>query len=235
MAETAPGATTPVSEGDAGHEGPPSGFRLPTPGNWFDLDLDPRTRNQSIAQLVDSRLGGDPTLGRRRDEMVRLLRRVAREAAEHNALFASMLSELVENQPMAAGVNVTVAPITVDRGATAVNDPRAVQAALGEASHDPAADGERPEVRLVQLAAGPAVRVSGMRSTQLPGGGDQSLLTSEVQYFLPVPGSSLMAVITFSTPTVALADRFAELFDAMAAGFEFFWDGAGGVTAAGSS
>ncbi|MEA2670250.1 MAG: hypothetical protein QOG45_470, partial [Chloroflexota bacterium] len=28
---------------------------------------------------------------------------------------------------------------------------------------------------------------------------------------------------------------FAELFDAMAAGFEFFWDGAGGVTAAGSA
>jgi hypothetical protein len=226
MAEARTSATTPVSGGGAGHDGPPSGFRLPTPGNWFDLDLDPRTRNQSIAQLVDSRLGGDPSLSRHRDELVRLLRRVAREAAEHNAVFASMLSEFVEGQPMAAGVNVTVAPITVDRGGTAVNDPEAVQAALSVASRDRAADGEQREVGIVELAAGRAVRVSGLRTTQLPGGGHQSLMTSEVQYFLPVPQTNLMSVITFSTPTVALADRFAELFDAMAAGFEFFWDDA---------
>ncbi|MGH7747784.1 MAG: hypothetical protein ACREQ5_23945, partial [Candidatus Dormibacteria bacterium] len=85
----------------------------------------------------------------------------------------------------------------------------------------------RADVQVVELPAGRAVRVSRMRSTDIPGT-DGSLLTSEVQYLLPVPASTAMAVLTFSTPTIALADRFAELFDLMAERFEFVWDGGPG-------
>lgn len=39
-----------------------------------------------------------------------------------------------------------------------------------------------------------------------------------------MPSTSAIAVFTYNTPTVALADRFAELFDVIAERFEFVWD-----------
>jgi hypothetical protein len=199
----------------------PTGFRIPTPGNWFDLDLDPRTRNQSIADLVDSRIATTPEIAERRQELVRLLRRVAREAAEGGAIFASMVSEIVTGTGMSASVLVVVRAVTADGPAEApLTDPASLAGAVaaGRETGDGARD--QPDVGVVELGCGRAVRVAGRREHELPGT-SQSLLTWEVQYFIPVPSTELIMVVTFSTPALSFAEPFTGLFDTMAERLEF--------------
>lgn len=198
-------------------QAPPAGFRLATPGNWFTLDLDPATRNQSIARLVNARIADFPQIAERRQEIIRMLRGAAREAAEHEVAFVSMMAEAADGPGMSASLTVVITPVAADDdGGGPVTDVESLRASLAGRSAPP----QRVDVGCVELPAGTAVRLCGLRENDLPGGGE-SVVTSMVQYFIPVPDSAAFAVVTFSTPTLALAGPFTELFDAIASTFEF--------------
>lgn len=199
----------------------PMGFRLPTPGNWFDLDLDPGTRNQSIAAMVDARVAQSPAAVHNRQVLVRLLRRTAREAEQGGMVFASMMSEVAEGVPVSASATVTLRTATAPNGLGPISDPGDVAGYLR--SDDEGIGGQQGEVRVVDIPAGRAVRLQGIQEGDVSGLAS-GVVTLVVQYFIPVPGTPSLAVLTFATPTLALAEPFIGLFDAMAENFSYEWD-----------
>jgi hypothetical protein len=199
--------------------GPPAGFRLLTPTNWFDLDLDPKTRTERMAELVDGRIAAEPRLTERRQRLVALLREAARESAESGVDFASVLLEDADGLGMSASASVVAARLVPDAGARPLTEPEAILRSLRSRTE---AGGEQLDVGLVELPTGPAVRLQGIRDRPLPESG-RSLATVVVQHFVPMPDSELVAVIGCSTPTLVLEASFTSLFDAMARTFTFHW------------
>jgi hypothetical protein len=85
--------TEPSSSGDA------VGFSLTIPDSWFELDVRPSSRDARISLLVESRVRDQPELWDHRTELVRTLRRLARDAwdagATYCACFVMVLEESV--------------------------------------------------------------------------------------------------------------------------------------------
>jgi hypothetical protein len=196
-------------------------FRLATPGNWFDLDLDPATRDRSIAALVDRRAEGSPEIAARRLELKRLLRRAARESAEGGVVLASMMSEAFEGRAMSASVTLTLrSATTAAGGGPPVTDVADIAAFFRRSAQAP---GRETAVDVVRLPPGEAVRLQGRRETQVPGLVERAEGLM-VQFLLPIRGTAALAILTFTTTALELAEPFAELFDTMAATLVIDWE-----------
>jgi hypothetical protein len=176
----------------------PPRFTITVPANWYPLDLDPRTRTDSIARLVESRVGSsrEPAVRQLRRELTAMLRQYARQAASHHATYAALMYQVVDGVPLSASLVIAC-------GLAPSGDVGAVLADGGSYQD-------------FATLAGPAVRVA--RTELLDPG---AVPTAEVQYAVPVPGSELVLLMTFSTPNVALADPLGELFDAIARTLEW--------------
>lgn len=186
----------------------PPQFTVTVPANWFALDLDPRTRTDSIARLVESRIGPatDPAGRQLRRELTSLLRQHARQAASHRAAYAALMYQVLDGVPLSASLLIAVGTAPLDPTGAAVLDPAALGAVLAQGSD------AQPEP--FETLAGPAVRIR--LDTAVPVRPDEPVPTAEFQYAIAVPGSELVLVLTFSTPNVTLAEPLAELFDAIA-------------------
>lgn len=192
----------------------PSGFRLATPANWFDLDLDPETRHDSIAALVDARIAKSPEIAPRREELVRMLLDAAHKAAANGIVFSSIMAESVDGAGMSANIAVALtAATTADKDGPAVNDPKTMAAFFRHVAGKKQSE-YKQDVSIVELDSGSAVRLAGLKETPIEAE-HQMLVTHTVQYFIPVPASKGLAVVTCTTPTIALGEGFSELFDAL--------------------
>jgi hypothetical protein len=80
---------------------------------------------------------------------------------------------------------------------------------------------DRTEV--VQLAAGPAVRLRRGGDSELGGSTGETAHTAETQYFVPIPDTDRMLVLTFATPNLPFREQFDELFDRIAETLEWQW------------
>jgi hypothetical protein len=183
------------------------------PGNWLAVDLD--ASDEEVVAVVDDRAAQIPQLRETRDEAVRLVKQVRDAADAVGMVFAAVMLEVLEGVAVVASATVTVSPLMDERVAGDDEDARLESiAATLRASSDRLED-----VALAELKPGRAVRVK--RLSEGPGsplGG--SLVTFSVQFLLPVPADETLVAITFATPTVALADEFEPLFDAIASSLE---------------
>lgn len=181
-------------------------LRLILPPAWFELDLEPSRRRASIDQMVAERTGSaDRTAFT--DDLALLLERHAAEAYERGAVRASMFSQELGGEHVAAALMVLVVPGQGDTDGPA-DDGRTLAWGLAGALRQEGAT----EVR--RLPAGPAVRVRRRLLSAIPGG--KEVPVESVQYFVPFPDGDHLVLLNFSTPNLALADAFAEVFDAMA-------------------
>jgi hypothetical protein len=269
---------------------PPAGpvdFRILTPANWYVLDLNPGTRNSSIARLVEQRFGpvDDPRLVQARREMTALLRGAARDAADNGAVYAALMDALVEGTALSASLLAVVGPAPLDEDGNVITDPGALSATLlaselaaavdaaidpagdGTASGDGTAGGDRAADRdlatsggsaavdlggngtaggdgtaagdddgtaagddragrseIVELPAGPAVRLRRRTDSGLAGTTGQTVPAAETQYFVPIPATDRLLVLTFATPNVGFHAEFDELFDRMAETLRWQWE-----------
>lgn len=199
-------------------EGPGSaaaGVQLATPGYWWDLPLDPSTRDQEIAALIDERIERYPQLAESRSEVTALLRQLAAEAADLGAVFSSQFGILGDAPPLAGNVLVVTqspAPSPIESLLAQV---QALEDSLASRTIGLA------EVGVVELpSAGPAVRRRARQSITFPGA-DAGIDAVLVQYYVPVPGTEAVALMTFTSPTVRDEEALVELFDAVAATFSF--------------
>lgn len=194
-----------------------TGFSITVPDSWFELELHPDARNAAINKLVEERLKDVPDLYEHRPAMARVLRETARRAYDSGARFCGTLVTVVGEAIMSATVTVTI-----------VDAPDGQAAADAIAPHLTArprrgADSVWREVESVLLPEiGRVPRTRAVDDVTLPEGTGwiRSLI---MQTFVPFPGPdpTRVALITGSSPVLALETEFFDVFDAVTGTFRF--------------
>lgn len=194
-----------------------------TPG-WWELPLEPSTRDDEIGALIaERRTDAAPELQR---EIVRILSGAAAVAHDTGAQMCLEYAAINDEGGLRiASLLVAEAGDDLSRADLEV----LAQGIAGQGFPGPA-DPRPAECSVVTLAqAGPAIRV---RFNPRPPGcerpgseptavGPNSL---RVQFFIPIPGAGTTAVVTFSSPVLPGQephDELVGLFDAMAETFSF--------------
>ncbi|MGH9247020.1 MAG: hypothetical protein ACRD29_22415 [Acidimicrobiales bacterium] len=190
---------------------PPRDFRLIAPEGWFDVDLDPPTMFETIDRLVDERLTQAPAAEPRRDEILAIARRGVTEAAAAGAFRAWFFSDVIDGRPVSASLTATVARL--EDASVDGRGPRGVAERLAQTA---ASSGTRAKLAATELPAGPAVRLR--RHVEAPAAGRATKVGSvSVQYFLAIPSTRSVLLLSFATPNLALEEPFLALFDSIVA------------------
>jgi hypothetical protein len=175
------------------------------PGTWRALDLDPATRGESIRRhAAETGQGAGAELAEARRQMQARLEHVAEEAAGTGASLGFVFSTVANGK--LASASLIVALIDATDG--------------GDGSAPPSAQAiaEGLQLRLGgevgDLTAGPALRVR--RRQEVHDWIEHPSEVEVVQWYVPHEGGQRLAVLTFSTPNVELAEQFGEVFDAIA-------------------
>jgi hypothetical protein len=217
-------------------------FRVLLPATWMILPLAPEGRHQKIRRLVRRRVGTSDELAGARYQAALELERAAEAAVDAGVFFAATYDELFEDVPVSASLTVSVTPTGLSTGSpdrsnlppgdVSGDAPRGQEGQEGQDQPE----GERDRSQLAQLMVerlekdrtdhhelsvreiplGPAVRCRSHARAELYGSDGRELRPATLQYLVPLASSDHMLVMSFSTPILPLADRFAELFDAMA-------------------
>lgn len=189
---------------------PVASVRAAVPPGWWELPLDPETREADIARLVDERLAKLPDRAPFRNRLVALLEETATRAQAAGAVFAAQTAALEDGTLVVANCLVVIRPIGAATG----------HALLQQLTEFMA--GSSPDARCdaVELAgSGPAVRV--IDTWQDPADPSGRIGQLSVRYYVPVPGSIDTAILTFSSPQIGLTEVLLAAFDELANQFAF--------------
>lgn len=190
--------------------GAPASLALTTPGAWLRLDLDPRTRSESLARLVQDRLGDDPDLLVERRELTAALRSFARDATRAGAAYAAVLLDVIRDTPVQVSLVASYASVP---GGDPADDPT-LRVARSLSESDGA--GVPPDIAPVSLRLGEGSRL--VTVCEAPFGGDVSIPTLVAQYAVLVPDTDRVLVLSFSSPNINQSASMLSLFDAIAQG-----------------
>ena len=183
-------------------------FRILLPAKWIELDLNPLTQTSSFRTIVAQRGASALDQGDSADELVSVLEAAAAQALALGVVYAAFYSDVLgEDRPVTASLLVSII-----RGTGARPPEGADASTMVAALRDVYSSGAETQVH--ELSAGPAVRVKSRGEAPAPGGAIVPVLN--IQYLVPAPDLDRIAVMQFSTPNLALAEPFAELFDAIA-------------------
>ena len=175
------------------------------PASWRTVDLDPLTRQQSMVRLVEEAISSGDGADRSRALMLEMLRQAADEAVRVDAVVIAVYSAAADGIPLAGSLVASLKEATPPSSGGLLPDGKAMADSL-EATLK--ADG----ATRLDLPAGPGIRV---RSRQASG--ERSPLEVEnVQWYVLHPTGARLALLSFSTPNLALAEPFGEVFDAIA-------------------
>jgi len=199
-------------------------FRIALTAEWWDLPLDPATRDAEIEAFVaERRPDAAPELQR---AIVMILSQTA--AAAHNigaGLCAEYGAEDDDGQLVGASLLVTEAP-----GDLSGADLEKLATGMAQEGFDRSSAARLKECSVVTLPqAGRAIRARfdpASAGSDSPAIGTASL---RLQFFVPVPGTRTTAVVTFDSPVFTGRepdDDLVQLFDAIAGTFCFL-DGQG--------
>lgn len=194
--------TTPTAHPDA--------FGLRIPPSWEEIDLNPATRDATLAATVGRRIDEAPELRPHRTDLVRLFRNLARTAYDAGGRYCAVFA-----QP--AGEGVIPGAITV----TALPQPPAesglspLDAIVDQLHRAPTPDGDGlwQSTRITELEhAGAAVQVFGVQDVDLNEAGYQ-LRCVTLSTFVPTGDHVLL--VTGTSPAIDLADALLDLFGAV--------------------
>jgi hypothetical protein len=192
------------------------GFALSLPDSWFELDVRPATRDASIRALVERRTHEQPELWEHRSELVRILRRQARDAAEAGAVYCACFVIVVDDSVIPGSLTVSIIPPPPGGSAA---DAIAEELSVKEPQEDGGTWMSRSIVDLPD--AGRAARAQGVTDVALPGGG--WLRTILMQTFVPVDADRLL-LVAGASPAIDLAEPLLELFDTVTASLALVHD-----------
>ncbi|MFY1698396.1 MULTISPECIES: hypothetical protein [unclassified Solwaraspora] len=195
----------------------PTGFAITVPANWYELELHPDVRNNAINDLVTARLREVPELFAHRAALSRALREAARAAYDGGARFCATMVEGLGGAVLTATVTVSIVTVPDEQaGADAV-------AAHLTGIPRRGGDGIWRDVEQVQLPGlGRVPRTRGVEDITAPEGAGW-VRSIVMQTFVPLPGPSpeQVALITGTSPVLALEAELFDLFDAVTGTFQF--------------
>lgn len=185
-----------------------AGFSIRVPESWFELDVRPATRDGNITLLVEQRIREVPELWEHRGELVRLLRRQARDAWESGAVYCACFALVLDDSVVPGSITVSVIPPPpAGAGAEAIAEQLPTR--------DAAEDGDRWMSRsMVDLEGiGRVPRSQGVTDVRLPDGSGWIRMIV-MQTFIPLDSQRLL-LVGAASPAVDLAEPLLELFDAV--------------------
>ncbi len=186
------------------------GFALTIPDSWFELEVRPATRDARIATLVESRVREQPELWEHRGELVRVLRRLARDAWDAGAVYCACFVMVLEESIIPGSMTVSIIP--PPPGGAGV-DAIAEELPSREASEEGGTWMQRSVVELPDVGRAP--RSQGVLDVPLPSGPGR-IRTVVMRTFVPLDAERLL-LVSGASPAVDLAEPLLELFDAVTA------------------
>jgi hypothetical protein len=187
----------------------PVGFTVTLPDSWFELDVNPRTRDARIRALVEQQIRDQPQLWEQRAALVRMLRRQARDAHDAGAIYCACFVMAVEQSIIPGSMMLMVLPTPPGGGGDAIAEALPTK----EAKDDDDTWMTRSIVTLPRIGRVP--RSQGVTDVDLPDG-QGSIRTIIMQTFLPLDADRLL-MVACASPALDLAEPLLELFDVVTA------------------
>ncbi|GAB3258477.1 hypothetical protein [Kineosporia babensis] len=179
-------------------------FTVRVPPSWYEFDVWRATRTGDLARLVDRRIAEDQRLARYRPALLKALREAAEQAERHGAVLCAAMTE-------PRGQDVLTAMLTVFH-TEGSPDPAANTVPAIAAQITAREDGSQwRRVETVELAAGPAARVSGVESIPF---GERQADCVLMQTLIPAPAGGVLN-LTLSSHQTELQESWLDLFDAI--------------------
>ena len=191
------------------------GFSVTVPDSWFEIDVDPATRDENIRRLVEQRVRGNDAMWQARHGLTKILRDESRKAWEAGAAYAACMVQPTDEGPITASVVVSLVRGPV--GATADGDPAGGLAERLTVVPRSEASDLFTSVTTVDIPdVGTCARSFGVEDVPVDAG---YVRTAFMQTFVPVPGVNKVFIVSASSPVVALAPELHDLFDAVTGTF----------------
>lgn len=186
----------------------PVAFTLSIPDSWFELDVRPRTRDDSIKTLVEERVRSRAELWEHRSELIKVLRRQARDAWESGAIYCACFVMVLEESIIPGSLTLSVIPPPPGGSSIdAISESLPAREQMEEA-------GVWMSRSLVSLPSiGRVPRSQGVTDVAIPGGPGW-IRTLVMHTFVPIDADRLLLVAAAS-PAIDLTEPLLELFDAV--------------------
>lgn len=174
------------------------------PATWHRLELSEGGREASIDEILEA----TTKPGSAYDDARSRMRVELEKAAEIGRASGAALAYVYWGAPDGKIASASLFVALVDAAPPPKGETSPGQAELA------AALAARYRGEVGRLAVGPAARVR--RRGRLPGRTPDGSEAEIVTWYVPHESGRRLAVLTFSTPNVGLADEFGEVFDALA-------------------
>ncbi|MGV9874882.1 hypothetical protein ACWDUG_19450 [Streptomyces cellulosae] len=200
------------------------GFRIRVPESWWEFDVRPESRDDSIHRMVTERLRAHPELAPHRDTYITFLRKAAADAWKSGALYCGCMAETFGGDtPITGSVTVSLVGGRTSKGDPLPTDPEAVIAQLAVKEARREGDSWRKVTTVDIPGVGPAARTYGIEDVPVPGDElGRTIRAVLMQTFIPVPGQEgKVALVAGSSQVLDLADSFFDIFDAITSTFRF--------------
>ncbi|MGQ5578551.1 hypothetical protein [Streptomyces sp. ECR3.8] len=200
------------------------GFRIKVPESWWEFDVRPESRDDSIHRMVSERVRAHPELEPHRDTFVSFLRKAAADAWKSGALYCGCMAETFGGDtPITGSVTVSLVGGRTSKGDPLPTDPEAVIAQLAVKEARREGDSWRKVTTVDIPGVGPAARTYGIEDVPVPDDElGRTIRAVLMQTFIPVPGQEgKVALVAGSSQVLDLAESFFDIFDAITSTFRF--------------
>ncbi|MBT2903793.1 hypothetical protein [Streptomyces sp. McG8] len=200
------------------------GFRIKVPESWWEFDVRPESRDDSIHRMVTERLRAHPELAPHHDTYITFLRKAAADAWKSGALYCGCMAETFGGDtPITGSVTVSLVGGRTSKGDPLPTDPEAVIAQLAVKEARREGDSWRKVTTVDIPGVGPAARTYGIEDVPVPGDElGRTIRAVLMQTFIPVPGQEgKVALVAGSSQVLDLAESFFDIFDAITSTFRF--------------
>ncbi|MGW3287701.1 hypothetical protein ACWDR3_24035 [Streptomyces sp. NPDC001002] len=200
------------------------GFLIKVPESWWEFDVRPESRDDSIHRMVTERVEQHPELAPYRDTYTSFLQKAAGEAWKSGALYCGCMADTFGGAtPITASVTVSMVGGRTRDGAPLSTDPAAMAAGLSAKEAKKEGDSWRKVTTVDLPGVGAAARTYGIEDIVVPDDAlNRTVRAVLMQTFIPVPGQEgKAALVAGSSQVLDLSDSFFDIFDAITSTFRF--------------
>jgi hypothetical protein len=206
------------------------GFSITVPMTWWEFDVHPATRDDSVRRTIARRVKENPALAEHRDVLGRFLKKAARDAYESGAVYVGCMAQGFDGLPLTASVTVSLIGARTPEGELLPADPASIVAGLRPKEALREGDTWRKVTTVEIPETGLAARTYGVEDVTVPGD-SRTVRTVLMQTFIPLPGrTDKVALVAAGSSVLDLAEPFFDVFDAVTSTFRYREPGAARVT-----